>query len=186
MPLSPPSSAREHLHTRSITIQGYRRADGLFDLEGRLRDEKTHDSPSVHGNRKAGEPVHEMWLRLTVDSRLNIVDAEAASDAVPYPGECNRITPEYRKLVGLQLRTGFSAKVRALFSGTRGCTHLTDLIGAVATTVFQTLSGVVSQPDDRQPFQLDQCHALVTDGPTVRRFYPRWYRPAAAREAGRG
>ena len=31
MPLKP-SSERELLHTRSISIQGYRRADGLYDM----------------------------------------------------------------------------------------------------------------------------------------------------------
>ena len=30
----------------------------------------------------------------------------------------------------------------------------------------------------RKPFQLDRCHALRTDGPTVAQFYPRWYRAA--------
>ena len=40
MPLST-SAARESLHTRSITIGGYRRADGLYDIEAHLTDVKS-------------------------------------------------------------------------------------------------------------------------------------------------
>ena len=175
MPLTP-TVAREPLHTRSITIRGYRRTDGLYDIEGHLTDVKNRDMTLTAGVCKAGEPVHEMWLRLTIDKRLNIVSAEAQSDAVPYPGHCADITPDYGKLVGLSLRPGFSARVRELFSSTRGCTHITELIGSVATTAYQTLAGEVKLPDDMKPFQLDKCHALVTDGLVVAKYYPRWYR----------
>ena len=44
MPLSPPA-ARDPLHTRRIEINGYRRADGLFDIEGRLTDTKPFRLP---------------------------------------------------------------------------------------------------------------------------------------------
>ena len=40
MPLTPPA-ARETLHTRRIEINGYRRADGLFDIEAHLTDRKS-------------------------------------------------------------------------------------------------------------------------------------------------
>ena len=33
-------------------------------------------------------------------------------------------------------------------------------------------------PEGRKPFQLDKCHALVTTGAAVAKFYPRWYRGA--------
>ena len=182
MPLTP-SVAREPLHTRNITIRGYRRSDGLYDIEGHLMDVKTRDMTLSAGVRKAGEPVHEMWLRMTIDTRLNIVAAEAQSDAVPYPGHCGEITPHYEKLVGLSLRPGFAAKVRELFGSTRGCTHISELIGSVATTAYQTLTGQVKLPENMKPFQLDKCHALVTDGPVVARYYPRWYR-GAKKQAG--
>ena len=31
--------------------------------------------------------------------------------------------------------------------------------------------------------KLDKCHALVTDGPVVARYYPRWYH-GAKKQAG--
>ena len=44
MPLSAPA-ARERLHTRQIECHGYRRADGLFDIEGHSTDTKTSPIP---------------------------------------------------------------------------------------------------------------------------------------------
>jgi hypothetical protein len=175
MPLTPSSSTRERLHTRNIEVRGYRRSDGLYDIEGHLTDVKSRDLTLTAGIRKAGEPVHEMWLRITIDRRLNIVDAEAQTDAGPYPGNCERITTDYKQLVGLSLLPGFTAKVREMFRGAHGCTHITELIGSVATAAYQTLAGEVSQPEHMKPFQLDKCHALVSNGPVVAQYYARWY-----------
>lgn len=174
MPLSAPTASRSPVHHRQISVHGYSRDDGNFDIEGHLQDTKAIDFKLQSGVRLAGEPVHSMWLRITIDHTLTIVDAEASSDAVPYEGYCEQIAPEYKKLVGLAIRPGFSGQVRKLFGGTRGCTHVTDLIGIVATTAFQTVAGHIPQAPERMPFQLDKCHALALDAPAVARFYPQW------------
>jgi len=176
MPLPIPAAPRERLHARQIRIEGYRRDDGLWDIEGHLTDVKDHEVQLASGPREAGQPIHEMWLRLTVDATLTIRDACAATDAMPYQGSCDTITPVYRQLIGLRIAPGFTKKVRELFGGVHGCTHITELIGTVATGAYQTLVGQLPMPEDRKPFQLDGCHALDTTGPVVARFYPRWYR----------
>lgn len=168
---------RELLHTRRIELTGYKRADGLYDIEGHLRDTKTYDRDSSGVLRLAGEGIHEMRLRITVSLDFLIVDAHAESNVVPYPGYCEVISPIYRKLIGMTLKAGFMRETRALFGGTNGCTHLTELIGGVATAAFQTMSEEINASDETQPFQLNGCHALATDGDAVRRFYPTWYRP---------
>ena len=170
-----PTVAREPLHTRAIEIRGYRREDGLFDVEAHLVDTKPYDFKLAAGVRPAGEPVHDMWLRITVDRELRIVDAEATMDAMPYAGHCGEIGADYRKLIGLAIRPGYLAKVRELFAGVRGCTHITELAAALATATFQTLAGQRLQDPNRRPFQLDRCHALDSAGPVVGRYYPRWY-----------
>jgi len=65
--------------------------------------------------------------------------------------------------------------VRELLGGTSGCTHLTELVGTLATTSFQTMAGQIGQPADRKPYQLDRCHALAVDAPAVAKYYPQWY-----------
>ena len=171
---------RELLHTRRVRYEGYRRADDLWDIEAHLTDIKNHDYALKTGVRRAGQPVHSMWLRLTIDRRFNIVDACASSDAVPYPGGCESIAPAYRKLIGLNLAQQFRKKTKEMLGGTRGCTHLTEMLAGMPTAAIQSFAGEMKeeQDDGGKPFQLDQCHALETSGETVRRWYPRWYRSA--------
>ena len=175
--------AREALHARTIEIRGYRRDDGLYDIEGHLVDTKPRDIKLAAGVRKAGEPIHSMRLRITVDRNLVIVDAQAAMDAVPYAEYCGRIEPAYRKLIGLAIRPGYLQKVKELFAGVNGCTHVTELAAALATGAFQTMAGQGLQDPEKKPFQLDRCHALDARSPVVGRYYPRWYRGTQAVEA---
>ena len=176
MPLPEPAARREPLHRRSIEIVGYKRADGLFDIEGRLFDRKDVTFPVGGRPLPPGEPVHEMWLRITVDRELRIVDAAASTDAMPYVGSCDRITPDYAKLIGLSIGPGYLCHVKELLGGVRGCTHITELAGSLATAAFQTFAGQGLAPQDRKPPQLDRCHALDSHGETVARFYPKWHR----------
>jgi hypothetical protein len=183
MPLPEPKRPREALHRRSIEIRGYKRDDGHYDVEGHLVDTKDFDFKLAAGVRPAGRPIHEMWLRITVDRNLVIIDADAATDAMPYVGACDVITPDYRKLVGLAIRPGYHQKLKELFGGVRGCTHITELAGSLATAAFQTLAGQRVQPAEQRPFQLDKCHALAADGAAVARYYPKWYTGAEKIEA---
>ena len=69
MPLSPPVG-RQHLHTRRVTCQGFFRDDGLWDIEGRITDEKTYEHANEwRGPLKPGDLVHDMSIRLTVDAQ---------------------------------------------------------------------------------------------------------------------
>jgi len=173
---------RELLHTRRVRYEGYKRADGLWDIEARLTDIKNHDYNLKTGVRRAGQPVHSMWLRLTIDRKLNIVDAAASADAVPYPGGCETITPAYLQLVGLNLARQFVKASRELLGGVHGCTHLTEMLAGMPTAAVQSFAGEMKeeQDDGSKPFQLDRCHALETSGETVRLWYPKWYRGKAA------
>jgi hypothetical protein len=173
---------RELLHTRRVRYEGYKRADGLWDIEAHLTDIKNHDYRLKTGVRRAGQPVHSMWLRLTIDREFNVVDAAASSEAVPYPGGCETIAPAYRALVGLNLVRHFRLKANELLGGVRGCTHLTEMLAGVPTAAIQSFAGEMKeeQDDGSKPFQLDQCHALETSTETVRVWYPKWYRGRAA------
>jgi len=172
---------RRHVHTRSIRVDAYARDDGLWDVEATLVDTKSQDLQLASGLRKAGDPVHEMRLQVTVDADLNVHDASAAASWVPYPGHCGQIEPEYKRLVGLNLARDFRRHVRERLGGVHGCTHLTELAGVLPTAAIQGFAGEArnqqgAERADRRPFQLDRCHALVTTGAAVAKFYPRWFR----------
>jgi hypothetical protein len=188
MPLSPPAP-REHIHTRSIDCRGYRRDDGLWDVEAHLTDTKTYAFDNhFRGELPAGEPVHDMWLRITVDDRLVIHAVEAVTDASPYAA-CPAVTPNFQRLTGLRIYPGFQRKLRELLGGTEGCTHLVDLLGPLATTAYQTVfpwrareaeqrlarEGKTPERPARRPKLIDSCHAFASDGDVVRRYWPDFY-----------
>jgi hypothetical protein len=191
MPLSPPVP-RQLRHRRAIRAEAFERDDGLWDIEACLTDHKPRDVALAPGVRPNGLPIHELWLRITIDHKLTIVDAQAASEWVPYPGHCEAANPAYRALIGLNLLQDFRRHARRLLAGTAGCTHLTELCSILPTAAIQAFAGDVwntrdsaTDPDEptqaherapsEPPFQLDRCHALRFDGEAVRRFYPRWY-----------
>lgn len=182
MSLSTPVSRRALRHTRAIDIQAFAREDGLWDLDAHITDIKVADTLLASGLRPGGQPLHDLWLRITVDRQLTIVAAEAVSDAVPYTGFCNTIGPAYDALVGLNLMRGFRHELKARLSGIAGCTHLTELaqilptaaVQAFANDVWPTYDSATAVQPTEKPFQLDKCHALRTDGGAVAQFYPRW------------
>ena len=181
MPLPPPAP-RQRKHTRRIVLEGFHRDDGLWDIEARITDEKTRDFPLASGVRPLGQPVHDMSLRLTIDETLTVRDAQAVSDAVPYPGQCETIAPAYLQLIGLNLLRGFRRAVQERLGRTAGCTHMTELATLLPTAAIQTFAGEVFKSSNSadavsttKPFQIDGCHALRSDGEAVRIYYPRWY-----------
>lgn len=172
---------REHIHTREIRCRGFRRQDGLWDIEGVLEDTKTysfdnHDRAGI----VSGEPIHRMHLRLTVDDDMVVRAAEAFTEAGPFH-ICGDIAPAFAALVGLKIGPGWRRAVMQRMSGAHGCTHLTDLLlGPVSTAAFQTVAAARARRDgtskpDRKPPLIDTCHAFAADGPVVRRQWPDFY-----------
>lgn len=180
MPLSPPVP-RTKQHTRTIEVQGYRREDGLYDIEGHLVDTKTYGFANKdRGRIEAGEPLHGMWLRLTIDRTMTIQAAEAVTDYGPFT-ICKDINPAFEKLAGIRVGPGFRKEVRAALGGVHGCTHLVELLlGPMATTAFQTMYAEREREGSHgatteRPRIIDTCHALAADGPIVKREWPQWY-----------
>ncbi len=174
------------MHRRALDVQVFARDDGLFDVEAGLTDTKTDDVPLAGEVRRAGDPIHQMRLLLTVDARLTITAATSETLWMPYPQACGEHGDAYGRLVGLNLMQGFRQAVHERLGRTRGCTHLTELCQVLPTAVIQALAGSIidtreGDADGNPPFQLDRCHALRRDGATVAQFYPRWHqaKPAA-------
>lgn len=183
MPLPPSDPSRVLKHRRAIDVQAYARADGLWEVEARVSDVKTREVPCADGPRPAGAPIHDLLLRLVVDTQLNILASGAESLAVPYPGHCNEHGDRYAQLTGLNLMRGFKQAVRERLGGAQGCTHLTELADVLPTAVIQAFAGDVIDTrgsDGQAPFQLDRCHALVRHGEAVKLHYPRWFRQPRA------
>lgn len=138
MPLSAPAD-REPMHRRQIDMQGYRRADGLFDIEGHLLDTKAYGFENEEkGWLAPGTPLHGMWIRLTIDDDLVIHACEAASDHTPY-AVCPQAARNFARLAGLRIGPGFNRAVQERVGGVLGCTHLREMLAQMATVAYQTL-----------------------------------------------
>lgn len=177
MPLPPPSCDRSANHQRTITVQSFRRTDGLWDFEGHLTDIWPEPVKAANRMLAAGQPMHEMWLRLTLDATATIVAAEAATDAGPYGPPCGAITPDYAQLVGVQVARGYRDTIRRLFGRTAGCTHLNELAAVMGSAVLQALWDTMAQNPDHKPIGIDGCHVLKASSPQVATYFPRWHRP---------
>jgi len=170
---------RKLIHERNIQCRGYLRDDGLWDIEAHLTDEKSHNMHSVErGEIVAGDKIHDMWLRLTVDETLLIHHAEASTELAPY-SICSGANPWYQKLEGKKIAPGWNLMVKKLFIGVNGCTHLTELLGVIATVSIQTIFPYLEmqKKDDEMPRKLppglaNSCHGYNTKGEIIARFWP--------------
>lgn len=194
MPL-PSATARTHIHNRQVICNGYRRDDGLWDIEGRITDTKTYDfTMDERGPVKAGEPVHDMWIRLTVDDNLTVQAITAVTDSSPYPAVCPHIAAAYQKVVGLTIGKGWTRALKERLAGIEGCTHLSELLGPIATTAFQTVVSYRNRMERerrkaegkgavREHFPLlNTCHAFRADGPIVAKYAPHLAAPATSKD----
>jgi len=179
MPLSTPQP-RQHSHSRDITCRGYRRDDDLWDIEARIVDTKTYTfSNHDRGHIAAGDALHDMSLRVTVDDDLVIRAVEAVTDSSPFT-ICAEVAPAYQRLVGLTIGPGFTRAVSRVLGRAEGCTHLVDLLKPLAATAYQTLHAAREEkrkqasPTER-PRILDTCYALRSDGPVVKREWPEFH-----------
>lgn len=187
MPLSAPAP-RKNVFTRKITCNGYAREDGLWDIEGHLRDTRGHDySTEWRGEVKQGEAGHEMWLRWTIGEDIVIRAIEVVTDSAPYPLICPNAASGYQRLVGVRIGKGFIQEVQDRIARTEGCTHLFTLIQAAATATMQTMAGQFSQAGDKQkavtlygpattrPALIGTCLSYAPDSVVVKKLWPAHY-----------
>lgn len=192
MPLPQPVR-REHIHTRQIHFAGYEREDGLFDIEAHMTDTKTYAFQNKwRGSIEPGDPLHEMRLRVTINDQFEIVDIEAATDNSPF-SICPSIAPAYKQLIGVTMGVGWRRNIRERLGGTRGCTHLTELLFPMATVAIQTIRPLQNHrrrmADSEsshyagKPFVLNTCHAWHESSEIVQQNAPNYYVPLTPAEA---
>lgn len=183
MPL-PAAAPRRHLHDRRISLQGYLRDDGLWDIEGHLTDTKAMPHRDHHGRELVpGEFIHDMWLRVTVDDERVIRAIAVAMDSTPFP-TCLDVQASLDGLVGAKIGNGWRNVIRTKVARLSTCTHIAELLVPLASAVFQTLSlgkGRASYAEararvapDAKPFFIDGCHSWRSDGPNVAALYPQF------------
>lgn len=186
MPLSRPSYPRSAITTRSIRCDGFRREDGLWEVEAHLIDTRTYERPTpFRPTVAAGQPYHQMAVRLVFDDERTIREIEVAIDSHPF-GECPSVVPNFQRLAGLRMGPGFNREVLARVGGEEGCTHVLTLVTDMATVAVQTLGSQILWNDrasaqrvyghqDGKPPVIGACRGYGRSGEMVRRIYPEFY-----------
>lgn len=188
MPL-PVSDPRTLLTRRSIVCEGYEREDGLFDVEGHLQDSNARRHESDWRVVEAGEPIHEMHVRLRLDADMMIRHVDLSMDATPYP-ICREVTNVVQRLVGLKIAGGFKQRARSLIGHTEGCTHVLALIEVLGTVAIRTVAAhsrsrgestyeIFGARDRSRPPLIDTCRSYAAWSPIVQKIWPQYYRPRA-------
>jgi len=194
----PTPAPRRHMHTRRIECEGFQREDGLWDIEASIVDTKAYEvEEPERGIRKAGEHVHDMQVRLTLDDDMVVMAVAVSTNDAPY-APCYTTAPAFQGLVGARIGAGWRKAVNEAVGGTRGCTHMKELLFPMATVAYQTLGswpkkrkadaatdGAVQlqiETDPAQagvkPYFIDGCKAWASNGPVVEKLFPVYFRKA--------
>ncbi len=202
----PTPDRRKLLHERRYDIRGYERDDGMIDVEGKIVDTKPYSYDNHdRGYIAAGEPLHEMHLRLTIDHNFKIHKSVAATLFSPYR-MCPGATDAYSRLEGLTIGPGFNKRAAEAVGTAFGCTHITEMLRAMGTVAYQSMwpiirrkeleaeekrqaenpSGAGEEEDTskqkKRPGLLGSCHAHAPWSEVVERNWPDFFDPEA--EAG--
>jgi hypothetical protein len=178
MPLSKPVR-RTLAHQRRVRCNGYQREDGLWDIEGHMTDVKTQalDNPERGGYVAAGEPFHELGLRITLDQQLLIHEVEAYIDHSPFR-MCPGVVGAFQTLKGTRIGPGWQRQVKELLGGVQGCTHLSELLQPIATTAVQTLWPSAKEDVMKLGAQvmLNSCRTWASDSEVIKTYLPELYK----------
>ena len=179
---------RRPVHTRRTSFEGFLREDGLWDIDCTLSDTKADPiRMRERGLLPAGEPIHLLRVRLTVDDSFTIRAVQTAAIHAPF-GECQEpADAPMQKLVGLTMGPGWRKAIDGVIGGVAGCTHLRELVFNAATAAFQMIPHYRAteggRKDDMQtldpsrpPFYMGQCMTWSFEGPVVQRIAPQFYR----------
>lgn len=182
------TETRRLLHTRTVLCEAFERGDGLFEIEGRMQDVVPAGTDLILKIVPAGARLHDMRIVMTVDREL-VIRAIAARIEESPTLYCHEIESAYAALVGLRIGPGFRQQVKQRVGGIKGCTHLSELLGPMATTAMQAgFSMQRASPQWRErlegdtpmppPEFIDSCHTHRANGDAAKIYWPERRRPA--------
>ncbi len=188
-PQDPPAAGaevtRERLHTRRIEMEGFRRSDGLFELEGRVTDHKPIDfcPPSDTRMVKANEPIHNIGVRLVFDAQRVIREVHTFIEAYPY-AQCPGGGDSLQALVGVRIGAGWGSEIRKRLPSSETCAHLKEILIPMASAVIQSLSATEAASHDAvdaqgKPMQIDSCYTYGASREIVMRRWPQFGRTSS-------
>ncbi len=166
----------EKLQTRNITVTSYEYDDQRIIVEGFLKDDRFQESGVITGETFPRGVIHHMAVRLLINCSGLVIE-DVACEFFSVPREFCRETIEcLAPIKGMTITKGFTARVKNLVGGNKGCAHLVELLLAMAPAAIQGYASYQSKrPVTHSPehskmilhFLVDTCHAWRENGPLV-------------------
>ncbi len=169
---------RSNIHTRDICLSTYPHTDSQVLVHGELKDQRYTSVFDVTGMARAPGVVHHMSIALLIDpDPLTIIQAEAEMITVPMV-ECRSTLDLVNKLIGVEIKPGFSSQIRQIMGGNRGCTHLCGLVVAMGQEIVhgwltqrrskKSPIPIALENVKEKDFLIDSCRIWKKDGPKMK------------------
>ena len=157
--MPPPNPVPIPIHRRTYDCEAFDDGDGRLRVRGRLLDTKPQGLGLADGTPL---DIHDMEVDLVVDTAdFSIVDVEARMNVHPYE-VCTDVLPDYRKLIGLSVTRGYSRKVKELFGGPAGCSHVGALLIAMGPVAVQASWSLINLHQDLE------SRVVIDDSPEAK------------------
>ena len=148
-------------------------------MEGVLKDDRFQETHMMTGEKLPSGVIHHISIRLLVNcSNLLIEDVDVDLISVPMEA-CHETIVCLAPIKGLIITRGFTSKVKKIAGGKKGCTHLMELLLAMAPAAiqgylaYQQRKPAVFDPDRAKmilQYFVNTCRAWREDGLLVERF----------------
>ena len=166
----------ENIHQRIISISTFEYDEERIIVEGFLKDDRFLDTHSITGETFPRGTIHHMSIRLLVNCSTFVIE-DLDMELLSVPREVCRETMGFLAPVrGMTIARGFTARIKKLVGGNKGCTHVVELLLAMAPTVLQGAATHRAQSGARMnseqakmilKYLINTCHAWREDGPFV-------------------
>jgi hypothetical protein len=167
------------IHSRRMDFKTYALEAERVIVQGRLTDERFQPVYDLGGQVRDKGVVHDMVIYLLVGGMpLTILEADVEMPHVPLD-LCTTTGESIRRIVGLEIKSGFGEKVHKLIGGVEGCAHLTHLLVVMAQAAVHghwTHKNSRQRPIPRTmdeieevSYLIDSCALWKEDGPMVQR-----------------
>ena len=168
------------IHQRSYETEAFDEGDGRMRVRGRLTDNKPQGLCLADGKDLV---IHDMCIDLLVDPQTFTIVAVENEMMVRAYSNCEAILPNYQALVGVSITRGYSSRVKKLFGGPNGCSHMSALLQAMGPVAVQATWSFLSlheslesrlnrsdDPEERERklrMMVNSCHVWQEEGEHV-------------------
>lgn len=168
----------QKIHTRQIGVSTYDYDQNTILVEGILKDDRFNPIYRPTGETSPPGTVHHMIIQMKVRRPdFSIEDIDVEMPTVPQE-ECPDTRKSLEPIKGLKITSGFTARVKELAGGVKGCAHLVALLTAMAQAAIQGgWAAMAQKPSDPAKYfestlkvVINTCRVWREDGSFVKKY----------------